>query len=225
VAACSPLGGVKNEQSHCHSDLQRTLFLKKARLVLEAIIFLIVGSISMERTPTNTMDEMIRSIIPVRRPDSFEDKAALKIMRLEGLKFSKEFPDMVEAYREPDGTITSGFGDNSPIHKEGDLSTVKESKRRLREINIPIELEKARMLFPNFDSFSIDERVDIFTEVFRGSFKLHHDTVKLINNKEYAKASAEFLDNDEYRKAKKEGLGTAERMETAARAIKNLGGK
>tara|TARA_B100001094_G_scaffold300442_1_gene325876 strand:+ start:616 stop:1182 length:567 start_codon:yes stop_codon:yes gene_type:complete len=178
----------------------------------------------MERTPTNTINEMIRSIIPVRRPDSFEDKAALTIMRLEGLKFSKEFPDMVEAYREPDGTITSGYGDNSPIYKEGDLSTVKESERRLREINIPRELNKARMLFPNFDSFPMDDRVNIFAEVFRGSFKSDHDTVKFINSGNYIKAAAEFLNNDEYRRAKKEGLGTAERMEAASKAIRNLGG-
>lgn len=64
MAACSPLGGVKNEHSHCHSDLQQTLFLKKARLVLEAIIFLIVGGFELAGERTRAV---LNSITPSAR--------------------------------------------------------------------------------------------------------------------------------------------------------------
>ena len=57
-------GGVKNLTTPTVTGLQRTLFLKKARLVLEAIIFLIVGGFELAGERTRAI---LNSITPSAR--------------------------------------------------------------------------------------------------------------------------------------------------------------
>ena len=165
---------------------------------------------------------------------TWEDQAAERIMQLEGLNYSFKAIHQREdyslrpsgrvtvSYPEENGTYTKDYGDNSAMPNE--YSTELDAEMTLKNQLIPEYIERSREIFPDYDSYSDNLRIEILQSVFRG-WK-NPDTTKLINKKDWVLASIEFLDNDEYRAAiapNSTTRGVAARMEALSKALQEEG--
>jgi len=203
-----------------HCGLQQTFFLKKARCLLQG----------------NHKQEFVMEYLPYEQQPAvtWEDRAAERIMQLEGLNYSFKAIHQREdyslrpsgrvtvSYPEENGTYTKDYGDNSAMPNE--YSTELDAEMTLKNQLIPEYIERSREIFPEYDSYSENLRIEILQSVYRG-WK-NPETTKLINKKDWFLASIEFLDSDEYRDAiapNSTTKGVARRMEALADALQKEG--
>ncbi|MEM4182120.1 MAG: hypothetical protein QXX68_03175 [Candidatus Pacearchaeota archaeon] len=98
--------------------------------------------------------------------------------------------------------------------------TYDEIKMLFKE-DIQIYLERARKLFPNFNSYPLYLRAAILDGVYRGDLSGSPKTIKLINEGKFYEASIEYLNHKEYKESIKKGKrGIRLRMERNSEAMK-----
>lgn len=151
---------------------------------------------------------------------SWIDAATQRIIELEGF-----IPEAKRVFKDEDN-FTIGYGKNDSSVKAGQKISQAEAAEDLKLNLIPQKIKVAKRLFPNFDNFSDNLKVELLQGVFRGDFKADHQTVKHINKGDFNKASTEFLNNNEYRDAQLPDSGKAgivPRMESISLAMKNEG--
>ncbi|MDA8863718.1 hypothetical protein N9I05_01560 [Pseudomonadales bacterium] len=149
---------------------------------------------------------------------SWIDAATQRIIELEGFTPEAEIKFKGEKYP------TTGYGRSDSTVKLGQKTSNSEALEDLKLNLIPQKIKIAKRLFPDFDNFSDNLKVELLQGVFRGDFKIGHDTVKHINNGDFNKASKEFLNHDEYRAAQLPDSGKAgivPRMESISFALNN----
>lgn len=142
---------------------------------------------------------------------SWQDRAAHRIMELEGLNYSYKAihqrqdystrPDgmITVSYKEPPKpnkptTYTKGYGDNTAVPNE--YGSELEAETNLKNRLVPEYVKHSKDLFNNYDMFSERLRIELLQSVFRGWNS--PDTAKLINQGKFKEAAVEFLNNDEY---------------------------
>jgi len=151
---------------------------------------------------------------------SWIDAATQRIIELEGF-----IPEAKRVFKDEDN-FTIGYGKNDSSVKAGQKISQAEAAEDLKLNLIPQKIKVAKRLFPNFDNFSDNLKVELLQGVFRGDFKADHQTVKHINKGNFNKASTEFLNNNEYRAAQLPDSGKAgivPRMESISLALNNEG--
>lgn len=151
---------------------------------------------------------------------SWIDAATQRIIELEGF-----IPEAKRVFENEDN-FTIGYGKNDSSVKAGQKISQVEAAEDLKLNLIPQKVKVAKRLFPNFDNFSDNLKVELLQGVFRGDFKADHQTVKHINKGNFNKASTEFLNNNEYRSAQLPDSGKAgivPRMESISFALNNEG--
>ena len=151
---------------------------------------------------------------------SWIDAATQRIIELEGF-----IPEAKRVFKDEDN-FTIGYGKNDSSVKAGQKISQAEAAEDLKLNLIPQKIKVAKRLFPNFDNFSDNLKVELLQGVFRGDFKADHQTVKHINKGDFNKASTEFLNNNEYRDAQLPDSGKAgivPRMESISLALNNEG--
>ena len=149
---------------------------------------------------------------------SWIDAATQRIIELEGF-----IPEAKRVFENEDN-FTIGYGKNDSSVKAGQKISQAEATEDLRLNLIPQKIKVAKRLFPNFDNFSDNLKVELLQGVFRGDFKSGHKTVKHINKGDFNKASTEFLNNNEYKSAQLPDSGKAgivPRMESISFALNN----
>jgi len=155
---------------------------------------------------------------PPKLYDNWIDAAAERIIQLEGFIGEAEIAFPGEKYP------TVGYGKSDSTVQLGDIITETDALVELKKNLIPKKIATAKRLFPAFDTYSPNLKIELLQGVFRGNFKAKHNSVKLINKGEWEKASKEFLDYQEYRDAQKIGSnkrGVVFRMDSIADAIKD----
>jgi|DEB0MinimDraft_4_1074332.scaffolds.fasta_scaffold28693_1 GH24 family phage-related lysozyme (muramidase) len=166
-------------------------------------------------------DIVLDEPVEVTEEDVFEnwiDKAADRIAELEGF-----IPEAKIAF-EGEMFPTIGYGRSDKTVKLGQKITQDEAKEDLKNNLIPSKIKIAKRLFPNYDSFSDNLKVELLQGIFRGDFKAGHETVKLINKGSWEEASEEFLNHKEYLKAlndpDSDRKGIIDRLQSISRAIR-----
>ena len=121
------------------------------------------------------------------------------------------------AYPDADGfSIGYGrFGAN-----EGDSITQEQADEYLEE-DINTRIDAINKNIPGFDDMPLEARKNMLGSWYRGSLSGSPNTIRLINEGNYAKASKEFLNNDEYRNPDT-APGIKKRMEATAKAIREM---
>ena len=154
---------------------------------------------------------------PTRFYDNWVDAAAQRIIQLEGFIGKAKILPGEKLY-------TLGHGRSDKTVKLGDEITKSDALAELKTDLMPKKIKVAKSLFPLFDTYSPNLKIELLQGVYRGNFKRDHEAVKLINNGEWEKAAVEFLDYQEYRDAKKIGSkrrGIVFRMDSIADALKD----
>ena len=155
---------------------------------------------------------------PARFYDNWTDAAAQRIIQLEGFIGEAKIAFTGEKYP------TVGYGKSDATVKLGDIITEADALVELKANLMPKKIATAKRLFPLFDTYSPNLKIELLQGVFRGNFKKGHEAVKLINKGEWEKASKEFLDYQEYRDAKKIGSGkrgVVFRMDSISEALRD----
>jgi len=155
---------------------------------------------------------------PSKLYDNWVDAAADRIIQLEGFIGEAEIAFTGEKYP------TVGYGKSDSTVQLGDIITEADALVELKKNLIPKKIATAKRLFPAFDTYSPNLKIELLQGVFRGNFKAKHESVKLINKGEWEKASKEFLDYQEYRDAQKIGSnkrGVVFRMDSISDALKD----
>ena len=149
--------------------------------------------------------------------DSWIENAADRIVDLEGFIGTAKIAFKGEKYP------TVGYGKNDSTVKLGQTMTKDQAKEDLVNNIIPAKIKIAQKLFPDYNSFSDDLKIELLQGVFRGDFKAKHKTVKLINKGKWAEAATEFLVHDEYLTAKNDpksnSKGIVDRLDAISAAI------
>jgi len=117
---------------------------------------------------------------------------------------------------------TIGHGHTGRYAKPGATMTEEEADKILREEDYPSHLKRISDMVPGFNQLPLDVAVQMAQSAFRGGITGSPDTVELINERAFGKASKEFLDHDEYRKAKRTGVraGIVPRMDKVSNTLK-----
>jgi hypothetical protein len=208
--------GVKNCFTVLHCGLQQTFFLKKVRCLLKE----------------KHTQEFVMEYLPYEQQPAvtWEDRAAERIMQLEGLNYSFKAIHQREdyslrprgrvtvSYPEENGTYSKDYGDNSA--RPNEYSTELDAEINLKNRLIPEYIERSRELFPNYDNYSENLRIELLQSVFRGWTS--PKTRGHINNGNFILAAEEFLDHDNYRDAiapNSNTRGVAKRMEALSTAL------
>lgn len=161
-----------------------------------------------------------KQVQPKAKADEYLKKAMDVIKKYEIGGMVKDYHKM---YKDSKGLNTIGIGhlvldEELPLY-QGKTLTEKEVLDLFVK-DSQIKLQRARRIFPKFDSYSDDLKVALLNGVFRGEFKAGHDAVKLINRGQWKKAAEEYLDNAEYKNAVEENnAGVRPRMEFNAKVI------
>tara|TARA_R110000796_G_scaffold7537_1_gene25749 strand:- start:6 stop:551 length:546 start_codon:yes stop_codon:yes gene_type:complete len=167
---------------------------------------------------------------------TWEDRAAHRIMELEGLNYSFKAIHQREdyslrpsgrvtvAYKEPkkENVYAIDYGDNTG--KKGQYSTERDAEVNLKTKLIPEYIRRSRNIFPDYDTYSEKLKIEILQSVYRGWDS--HDTAKLIKKGDFFLAAIEFLDHDDYRAAiapNSTTRGIATRMEALSKALQEEG--
>jgi GH24 family phage-related lysozyme (muramidase) len=148
-----------------------------------------------------------------------------------------------KAYLEgPDGILTIGVGhkvlsyekdenlkkvignkkEDYDKYVNGEVALTDKQMKQLFDLDSVDKINIAKDLFKNYEHFPTDLQNALVSGVYRGEFKEGHETVRLINDGEFAAAADEYLDRDDYRKAKKDGInrGIIARMDSNAKVMK-----
>lgn len=166
---------------------------------------------------------------------TWEDRAAHRIMELEGLNYSFKAIHQREDYSlRPSGRVTVAYkeqgkekyaidyGDNTGV--KGQYSTEKAAEVNLKTKLIPEYIRRSRNIFPDYDTYSEKLRIEILQSVFRGWNS--KDTAKLIRDEDWFLAAIEFLNDADYEAATAPNSttrGIATRMEALANALQEEG--
>lgn len=118
---------------------------------------------------------------------------------------------------------TIGHGHTGRYAKPGASMTEEMADKVLREEDYPSHLKRIADMVPGFNQLPIDVAVQMAQSAFRGGITGSPDTVDFINERNFGKASEEFLDHDEYRNAKRTGTraGIVPRMDNFSRTLKD----
>lgn len=148
---------------------------------------------------------------------SWVEKATDRIVGLEGF-----IPEAKIAFKG-ESFPTIGYGRSDKTVKLGQKMTQAEAREDLKTKLIPAKIKIAKKLFPKFDTFSDNLKIELLQGIFRGDFKAGHQTVKLINKGSWKEASKEFLNHREYLKAlndpNSDRKGIVDRLQSISLAI------
>lgn len=164
---------------------------------------------------------------------TWEDRAADRIMELEGLNYSSKAIHQREdysvrpsgrvttSYQEPNDSWTKDYGDNSATGPD-EYSTELDAEINLKNRLIPEYIDRSRELFPDYDTYSETLRIELLQSVIRGTLKAKHNTVKLINKRDFSLAAVNYLDHAELEASiagKTDNKGIIPRMQALADAL------
>jgi len=171
------------------------------------------------RTEQPQMTEPIGRSMPYveknNRVDSSTKEIFDYIAKHEGLKL-KPYPDS-------ETNMTVGIGHKILPNEDFSKGITPYEALSLFQKDIHVHLDRAKRVFPSFDSYPNIVKAALLDGVFRGDHKIGYKTTHLINNNQWIPASREYLVNNDYNKSKAKGSGVHTRMEENAEIMKQYG--
>jgi len=155
--------------------------------------------------------------IPSVSPDTFIQEAYEYIGDNEGEKF--------EVYRDHKGNPTIGVGHLILDGEDFSKGITREQSQALFAKDVQKHLNRAKGLFPNFDSYPNYIKVALLDGVYRGEHEERFKTTQLINEGKWIEASKEYIDRDDYDESKAQGKkhGVWQRMDRNAKRMAQYG--
>ena len=120
-----------------------------------------------------------------------------------------------QAYRDHKGNWTIGVGHLLTKDEPRILNDEQIEQLFTRDVQAKLH-EAQRIIGPLFSQFSEPLKIAIVDGFFRGDLAKSPKTLHYLKNKQFHKASVEYLNNDEYRHSFVAGTGVAKRMKQNA---------